>query len=432
MTEVTHRRILSIAFPIVLANFTVPLLGLVDTGVVGQMGTPEPIGAVGLGALLLSSIYWVCGFLRMGTTGLTSQAVGAGDVQEVSALLKRGLLVGFGFGLFVILAQWPLFAAAFKLAPASDTVENLARDYMVVRVWSAPATIAMYALTGWLIARERTRAVLVQQIVMNVVNIGLDLLFVLQFDWGVTGVAWATFAAEWSGLVVGLWFCRDGIAKQVGWPLILHLGRLRRMAAVNGDIMLRTLALQAVVVLFVFWGARMGDVPLAANEVLMQFVMLTAFGLDGFAFAAETLVGQAMGRRDPVGLRAAAKKTSFWGVMTSVAMAIVFAVFGGAIIDVLTTSQEVRETARVYLPYMVLGPMIGLPAWMLDGIFIGATRTRDMRNMMALSLVIYVVSAFPLMGMLGNHGLWLAMIISWIARGITLGLRYPALERAAA
>ena len=429
MVNLTHRRVLSIAVPIVLANITVPLLGLVDTGVIGQLGQAAPLGAVALGALILSAIYWVCGFLRMGTTGLTSQAIGAGDMDEAFALLKRGLLVGFGFGLFVILAQWPLFWGAFYLSPASDEVETLARQYMSIRVWSAPAAIASYAVIGWLIARERSRGVLVQQVAMNIVNIGLDVLFVLVLNWGVAGVAWATFVADWAGLAVGLWFCRDAIRTRIGWPAILDAARIKRMAMVNVDILIRTLALQAMVVMFVFWGAAMGDVQLAANEVLMQFLTLVAFCLDGFAFSAETLVGQAMGRGDRALLRRAAILSSFWGAITTVAMVALFWPFGPAIIDFLTTAPDVREAARVFLPYMIVGPLIGLPAWMLDGIFIGATRTRDMRNMMLISFAIYIAAAIPLIDQFGNHGVWLAMIVSWVARGVTLGIRYPALER---
>lgn len=427
----THRRILAIALPIVISNATVPLLGLVDTGVVGQLGSAEPIGAVAIGALILTSVYWVCGFLRMGTTGMTSQALGAENSAEVSALLQRGLLVGLGFGATLILFQWPLFMGAFWLSPASPEVEALARGYMKIRVWSAPATISLYAVTGWLIAHERSRAVLLLQIWMNGLNILLDVVFVLGLQWGVEGVALATFIAEWSGFALGLWLCRTGL-RRLGRGIIFDLGRLRRMGAVNGDILVRTLALQSIVVTFVFWGAGFGNLELAANQVLMQFVSLVAFALDGFAFSAETLVGQALGRKDRAGLRQAAFMTSAHGAVAAVLIALCFALFGGLIIDILSTSQEVRAEARIYLPYMIWGTMLGLPAWMLDGVFIGATRSRDMRNMMLLSFALYIAAAYPLMTAFGNHGLWIALILSWILRGLTLGSRYAALERAVA
>jgi multidrug resistance protein, MATE family len=426
----THARVLRIALPIVISNATVPILGAVDTAVVGQLGQAAPIGAVGLGAIILTGLYWIFGFLRMGTTGLTSQAIGAGDRVEADALLTRALLIAFAAGGAIILLQWPLFAGAFFLAPASDEVEALARDYMAIRVWSAPALIALYGITGWLIAAERTRAVLVIQVVMNGMNIVLDLWFVLGLGWGVPGVAVATFLAEWSGFAVGLWFCRDAILRGhwKDWPRVFDAVRLRRMAGVNGDILIRSLLLQGIFVSFLFLGAGFGDVPLAANQVLLQFLNITAYAMDGFAFGAETLVGQAMGARRRAALRRAAWLSSLWGLGTGVGLALFFALAGPAIVDVMTTAEPVREAARAYLPWVVLAPLIGAAPWMLDGIFIGATRTRDMRNMMAVSAAVYVAAVLVLMPVLGNHGLWAALIVSFVARGLTLWLRYPALE----
>ncbi|NIZ59961.1 MATE family efflux transporter [Sedimentitalea sp. CY04] len=425
-----HRRVLKIALPIVLSNATVPILGAVDTGVVGQLGAAAPIGAVGIGAIILSALYWVFGFLRMGTVGLTSQALGAGERGEVAALLTRALLIGFAAGSALILLQAPLFYLSFQLAPATPEVETLAQDYLRIRVWSAPAAIGLYGITGWLIAQERTRAVLVLQLWMNGVNILLDLWFVLQLGWGVNGVAYATFLAEWSGLALGLWFCR-GVLQMPdwhNWVQVFDRVRLRHMATVNGDILIRSLLLQAMFVGFLFFGAGFGDVILAANQVLLQFLLITAYAMDGFAFAAETLVGQAVGARQSKLLRRSAWLTSFWGLMVVVVLAIVFALAGGLIIDIMATSQEVRETARVYLPYMVLAPPLGWAAWMLDGIFIGATATRDMRNMMLVSFAIYGAAVVTLVPLLDNHGLWSALLISFVARGVSLAVRYPALE----
>jgi len=429
---VTHARVLKIALPIVISNATVPILGAVDTGVVGQIGLAAPIGAVGIGAVILTGIYWIFGFLRMGTTGLTSQAHGAGQTGEVAALLTRALMIGFAGGLMVIALQVPIFWAAFRISPASAEVEALARDYMAIRVWSAPAMIALFGMTGWLIAQERTRAVLMIQVLMNGVNIGLDLWFVLWLDMGVTGVAQATVIAEWGGLALGFWFCRDafGVPAWRDWPRVFDRARLRNMAMVNTDILLRSLMLQIIFISFLFLGADFGDVTLAANQVLLQFLNITAHALDGFAFAAEALVGQAYGARAVAQLRRGALMTSFWGLVVCIALAVGFATFGGAIIDLMAKVPEVQAEARSYLIYMAAAPILGLAAYMLDGVFIGATRSRDMRNMMALSLVVYVAAAAALVPSLGNHGLWLALLISFVARGVTLGLRYPALERA--
>ncbi|WP_368186710.1 MATE family efflux transporter [Aestuariibius sp. HNIBRBA575] len=431
--DLSHRRVLTIAIPIVLSNATVPILGAVDTGVVGQMGQAVPIGAVAMGAIILTSIYWIFGFLRMGTVGLTSQAKGAGDSAEVSALLSRVLMIGFVAGLLILLFQAALFTAYFYISPASAEVEDLSRDYLAIRVWSAPAAIALYGINGWLIALEKTKSVLVLQLWMNGLNIVLDLVFVLNLGWGVQGVAIATFLAEWSGLILGLYLCRSAFVGPAWRDVarVFDVARLRVMALVNSDILIRSLLLQAMFVSFLFWGAKLGDVTLAANEVLMQFLHITAYALDGFAFAAETLIGQAMGARRPGLLRRSAIITSQWGIVLCLALSAVFWVIGPWMIDVMATSAEVREHGRIYLIYMILAPIFGCAAWMLDGIFIGATRTRDMRNMMIISAVIYFGIAPILMLYWGNHGLWIALLISFVVRGATLGLRYRALENAA-
>jgi multidrug resistance protein, MATE family len=428
---VSNRRVLAIAIPIVLSNITVPLLGAVDTGVVGQLGLAAPIGAVGLGAIILSAIYWVFGFLRMGTTGLTSQANGAGNRDEVSALLMRSFLIAAAGGVAVILLQLPLFWGALQMAPASPEVENMAHTYMRIRVWSAPAVIALYGINGWLIALERTAAVLMIQVVMNGLNIILDIWFVLGLGWGVEGVAIATLIAELAGLLVGLWFCWRALKGTVWWNKnrIFDRERVVHMAVVNTDILIRSLLLQAIFVSFLFLGSDFGDVTLAANQVLTQFLQITAFGLDGFAFAAEALVGTAMGAGNVAMFRRSTVLASIWGVLTCVALSLFFWLYGGWMIDVLTTSTEVRAEARVYLIYMVVSPILGVLPWMLDGVFIGATRTKDMRNMMAVSFIVYVASVWALVPQFGNHGLWLALLISFVARGVTLVIKYPALER---
>ncbi|WP_315900377.1 MATE family efflux transporter [Maritimibacter alkaliphilus] len=426
----THRRVLRIAVPIVLSNVTVPILGAVDTGVVGQIAEAQPIAAVGLGAVILSAIYWIFGFLRMGTTGMTARAAGQGDRGEVAALLTRSLMFGLGAGAVIVALQWPIFAGALGLAPASAEVEEMSRAYMGIRIWSAPAAIGLYGLTGWLIAQERTMAVLAVQLLMNTVNIALDLWFVLGLGWGVEGVATATFIAEWSGLALALYLCRAAFRDPAwrDWGRVFDRVALIRMGVVNADILVRSLLLKATFLSFMFLAADFGDVQLAANQVLLQFLEITAFALDGFAFAAEAFVGQAMGRGDRAGLRRGALLTSGWSIAICVLLALFFALAGGWLIDVITKAPEVQQAARTYLPWMVAVPVLGVGAWMLDGIFIGATRSRDMRNMMAVSFVVYVVAAVTLVPPFGNHGLWAAFLISFVARGVTLLIRYPALE----
>ncbi|NDV99847.1 MATE family efflux transporter [Salipiger sp. PrR002] len=430
----SHSRVLQIAVPILLSNITVPILGAVDTAVVGQIPQPEPIAAVAVGAVVLSSVYWVFGFLRMGTVGLTAQARGENDACEVSALLARSLLIGLAGGVLLIALQTLIFRGAFALSPASAEVEAMARSYMQIRIWSAPAAVAIYGLTGWLIAQERTRAVLALQLGMNLVNVVLDLALVLWAHMGVEGVAIATFAAEWTGLALGIWLCRDGFLG-AGWrnrARVFDPARLRHMAALNGDILLRSLMLQGIMVSFMFVGARFGDVTLAANQVLMQFLLITTYALDGFAFAAEALVGQAVGARDLARLRRGAQLAAIWCSLVAVVLSAVFWVGGPALVSLMTVDPQVRSMALAFLPWMVATPVLQIMAFMFDGIFIGATRAGDMRNMMAVSTLIYAAVLVLSLGPMGNHGLWLAFQVSFLARGLTLALRYPALERSVA
>ncbi len=431
---ITHGRVLRIAGPIVLANATVPLLGAVDTAVIGQLGDPASLGAVGIGAVILATLYWAFGFLRMSTSGLAAQAEGADDKAERSAVLLRAMLVGVAAGLALVAAQVLLFSAAFAVAPASDTVERLAGQYLAIRIWGAPATIALYALTGWLVGLGRTRGVLVLQLWQNGINVILDLWFVLGLGWGVPGVAASTLIAEWSGLALALWLARDafGPGFRDGLARLGDRLALRRMFAASRDIMGRTVLLQLSFTSFVFLGARFGDVTLAANQVLMQFLEVTVYALDGFAFAAEALVGQAVGARSAASTRAAGRITMQLGVAGAAAMALVFAVTGPSIIDLLTTSPEVRANARNYLPWLVAAPLIGVAAWIYDGIFIGALLTGDMLRAMLLSVAVYALALALLVPAFGNHGLWAGLMVLNATRTVTLWRLYPKVAALAA
>lgn len=426
MTEVTHARMWRIAGPIVLSNATVPLLGAVDTGVVGQLGQAAPIGAVGLGAVILATVYWVFGFLRMGTSGLAAQAQGAGDGAERAAVLMRALIVGLGAGLALILLQLALVAGAFSLAPASAEVEALTRQYLAIRIWGAPATIALYAVTGWLVGVERTRAVFLLQLWINGVNILLDLWFVLGLGWGVPGVAAATLIAEWTGLAFGLWFCRDafGPVLAAAWGRLGDRVALVRMFAVNRDIMIRSVALQLCFTAFVFLGARHGDVTLAANQVLLQFLGILSYALDGFAFAAETLVGQAIGAKAAREVRQAVRLALMWTFWSGVVLGLGFWLAGPWLIDLMATAPDVRAEARHYLPWIVAAPIFGALAWAYDGIYIGALLTQEMRRLMLIAAGAYVV-ALGVTWPLGNHGLWAAMMVLFAVRSVLMHRNSP-------
>ena len=420
------------ALPVIVSNVSTPLIGIVDTGVVGQIPDPAYIGAIAVGALIFSFVFWAFGFLRMATTGLTAQSWGAVDIDEVCANLGRALLVAVAAGAAMIAVQWPIREIAFLALDGSDQVEALARTYFDIRIWSAPATLANYALLGWFIGLGRTGTGLALQLVLNVTNICLDALFVLGFGWDVPGVAAGTVLAEYLAAAAGLCIAMRHIRAMGGhWSpeRWLDAARLRRTVAVSRDIMIRSLALIFAYVWFTAQGAKQGDVILAANAVLMHFVSMGAFLLDGFAFAAEALVGRALGAARRAGVREAVRLTTYWAAGTAVVIAIAVGLLGALFVDILTVDPAARATARAYLPWAVASPLLGVWAFQLDGIFIGATRAADMRRAGLASLAIFLAAWWALTPF-GNHGLWAAMCVHWIARAGTLLYYYPALIRA--
>ena len=432
-SAITHRRIWRLAAPIILSNATIPLLGAMDTAVVGQLGEAAPIGAVGLGAVILTTLYWVFGFLRMGTSGLAAQAHGAGDEAECTAILLRGLIAAGLAGLALTAAQQFLILGALRFSPASPEVEELARQYLVIRLWGAPATISIYAITGWLVALERTGRVLAMQLLINLINVVLDLWFVLGLGWGVRGVAFATLAAEWSGALFGLWLCREafGPALAAAARRLWDRMAVRTMLAVNGDIMVRSVLLQLSFTSFIFLAAGEGDLTLAANQILIQLLRVTD-ALDGIEFAAESLVGQAVGQRRPLEVRRASRLTLCWLFAGAALLSLVYMAAGGAVIDLMATDAAVRAEARQFLPWLIVAPLIGAAGWGYDGIYIGATLTRLMRQIMILCVAIYAIAVVILLPAFGNHGLWAALMCLYVSRGVLMWRSYPAVEARAA
>ena len=431
LRPVTYRSVGAMALPVIISNVSTPLIGIVDTGVVGQIPDPAYIGAIAVGALIFTFVFWAFGFLRMATTGLTAQTWGAGDIDEVCANLGRALLVAVAAGAALIAVQWPIREAAFLAIDGSAQVELLARRYYDIRIWSAPATLANYALLGWFIGLGRTGTGLALQLVLNVTNIVLDALFVLEFGWDVQGVALGTLLAECLAAVVGLVIARRHIRRMGGrWSLTqwLDAPRLRHTVAVSRDIMIRSLALIFVFAWFTAQGAKQGDVVLAANAVLMHFVSAGAYLLDGFAFATEALVGRALGAAQRAGLRVAVRIATVWAVATAGFIAIIVAALGAHFADILTVDSAVRDAARVYLPWAAAAPLLGVWAFQLDGIFIGATRAADMRRAGLASLAIFLAAWWALTP-LGNHGLWASLYVHYVARTGTLLYYYPGLIR---
>ncbi len=427
----THRAILSIAVPIMISSVSTPLLGVVDTGVMGQLADPAYIGAVALGALIFNFAFWGFGFLRMGTTGLTAQALGAADAGEIRASLGRAVLIAFAVGAGLIALQWPIREVAFALIEGSPRVETLARDYYDIRIWAAPATLTNYALLGWFVGLGRARVALVLQLVLNLTNIGLDAFLVLGLDMGVNGVAVGTLMAEVVAAAVGLAIAARHLRGLGGrWDFVRLAApeRIRRTLAVNRAIMIRSAALILVFAWFMAQGARQGDTILAANAVLMNFIAVAAFFLDGFAFAAEALVGRAIGSANRAGFIAAARMTTWWAAGIALLASLLFAALGTVVVDTLTVDPAVRATARTYLPWAAASPLVGVCCFQLDGIFIGATRTAQMRNAMLTSLAIFLI-AWWMLAPFGNHGLWASFYVHYAARTATLFYYYPALVR---
>jgi len=428
----TPRHILYLAWPIILANIAVPMLGVVDTAVIGHLGAAAPLGAIAIGAQIFSFIYWGMGFLRMGTTGLTAQAEGAADEAEVRAVLGRAVVLGVAVGCALVVLQLPLTAGALLLFPSTPEVEALVRGYVLIRIWGAPATMLSYAVIGWFIGLRETRVVMILQVFMNLLNMALDVVFVVGLGWGVRGVALGTLISEVTaaglGVVAVILHLRHRSRPER--PLrIIEPGALGQMLLINQDIFLRTLLLISAFAWFTRQGARSGELVLAANHVLLQFLVFSAFFLDGFAFSTEALVGRAVGASDRQAVARTVRLTTALAVATSVLTSGVFAVLGPGIISALTDVEAVRKAALVYLWYAVLHPIVGVWCFQLDGIFIGATRSREMRNAMVVSFAIYIGVWWLLSGALGNHGLWLSFLVFFVVRGLTLGLYYPGLLR---
>jgi MATE family multidrug resistance protein len=430
--EVSHRRMLLIALPMTVSHVTTPLLGLVDATVIGRLGEAHLLGAVALGAVIFDFLFWSFGSLRMATAGLTAQATGAGDRREVDRALARALCVAALVGFALLALQWPIAALAFRLAGASEAVNAALATYFAVRIWSAPFALANYVILGSTLGRGRTDLGLVLQVAINLSNILLTILFVTGLGWGVAGAALGTVLAEVAGVGLGLavlWRLGSnpfGIAPAE----ILHRSALVRTLAVNRDIMIRTMALALAFGIFTALGARAGDVTLAANAVLYNMFLIGGYFLDGFATAAETLCGQSIGARDEGAFRRAVRLSLLWSVGFGLAVSGLFLLGGGLFIDFVSTNPDVRAHAREFLVFAALTPLFGAAAFAYDGIFIGATWTRAMRDLMLLAFALFATVVFFAEG-LGNAGLWLAFLAFLAARGLGQAALSPGLTRQA-
>jgi MATE family multidrug resistance protein len=411
-----------------VANLTTPLIGIISTIAIGRLGDATLLGGVAMASVIFDCLFWLFGFLRMSTLAFTAQALGAGETQELRAPLIRGFAAAALIGACLIVLQIPLAAVLMEAMGGSGGVTRAAKTYFSIRIWSAPLALANYVVLGWLVGQARAKLALTLQLAINVVNMAATALLVLALDAGVAGAAIAALVAEAAGLVLGVLAARRLTRGQPPLPRVALLDRtkLMRMLNVNRDIMIRTAALISAFLFFTAQGARSGDVTLAANAVLNNFLLVNAFFLDGLANAAEQLCGRAYGARDRDGFSTAVRLVLLWGFGFAVAVTVIFALFGGSLIDIMTASEAVRHGARDYLWFVVLAPLLAVFAFGYDGIYIGATWARDMRNLMALSLLIFL-SAWLALRPFGNAGLWGAMLFFYAARGGLQALRYPAM-----
>ncbi|WGJ16103.1 MATE family efflux transporter [Methylocapsa sp. D3K7] len=427
--QVSHARVARLALPMTLAHMTTPLLGVADAAVIGRLGQAHLLGAIAASAIIFDFIFWSCGFLRMGTAGLTAQALGAGDSSEQRATLLRALIVGLFIGAAMICLQAPIAWIGFGALAASPEVTDAGRLYFNIRIWSAPFALANYAVMGAIVGRGRTDIALALQVMINLGNIGLNIAFVYGLSLGVQGSAAGTLAAEVLGALGGLFVVwrmyRDLFSVPCG--RVFDREKIARMFVINRDIFVRNTALLFAFAFFTAQGARGGDIVLAGNAILQNLVLVAAFFLDGFATAAEQMCGQSIGARDAASFHASVRLTALWCFIFAAGLSVAALLFGDVFIAFLTTNPHVRIQANEYLMFAALVPLVGALAYEFDGVFIGATWTRDMRNMMLLSLAVYLAS-FMLLRPLGNTGLWLSLLLFLAMRGLSLAWRYRKLS----
>lgn len=430
----TRGAVLAQTWPIMLGQASVPLVGIVDTAIIGRTGDAAALAGVALGSAIINLVFWTFGFLRMGMSGLVAQARGAADVRESDALLIRGVTIGGVIGLALLALAGPIMGLAFFALPPGGGVAAPAHAFVAARFLGAPAALAGFAINGWLVGCRRTRLALVLQLVMNAVNVALDTLLVWHFGLGARGAGLGTAAAEWTALMLGLALALGPggarpltLFSRAGFHVLVARDRLVRLFAVNRDLMIRTVALLMLFTWFANAGARLGAITLAANHVLMQFIELAAYVLDAFAMTAEERVGHALGAKSRASFDRAIRLSGEFALGGGALLAVLFLVGGRWGIATIATDPGVRQTALALLPMAALAPLIGAPSWLLDGVFIGATQGRALRNAAVVSTAAYLACDLAFRPF-GDTGIWAALLLSYVFRAATLGLALPALR----
>ena len=428
----TDRNILRIAIPSIVSNITVPLLGLVDTSIAGHLGATAYIGAIAVGGMFFNMVYWIFGFLRMGTGGLTAQAYGAGRKDEAARILLRSLGLALLLGTTLIALHRPLATLFFRLLAPTPGVEAYARSYYTILIWGAPAVLGLYGFTGWFLGMQNARFPMFVAILQNVVNVGASLALVVGAGWKVEGVATGTLIAQYAGLLLAFFLWRrhyDGRLKRLQRRNTWERNALLRFFSVNRDIFFRTVCLVAVSTYFTACGARQGDLILAANALLMQFFMLFSYVMDGFAYAGEALGGHCYGARDAAGFDSLTQRLFLWGGGLATLFTAAYWAGGESLLSILTDDQAVRTAARDFLPYAVAIPFAGFAAFLFDGLFIGTTSTRGMLLAVGGAAAIFFLTERGLTDSLGNHALWMAFLLYLLLRGVIQGLCYGKVRR---
>ncbi len=427
-----YRRVFLLAIPLILSNLTQPLLSTVDTVLSGHLPGAAALGGVAIGGIFFNGVFWTFGFLRMGTTGLVAQAFGARDTHSLGLHLLRAMLSALLIGAVVLLLRGPLIAMAISLLGASPEVRVNALLYCHIRIWSAPAALANYVILGSLLGRQRARTALALQATINLTNLAVALWLVIHLHWGVAGIATATLSADWAGCLLGLALTRHAGALASGpihWRELADSVSLRHLFALNRDILIRTVGLVGAYAWFTRTGARSGDTILAANALLMNLHLVASYGLDGFANATEALVGESVGARRLDAFRSVLRASTTAAFVVAVCISLLYLACGHQLIGLSTNQESVRALAIRFLPWVVVLPIISVWGFLMDGVFIGATRAHDLRNSMLISVGVFLVLAVMLERLIGNHGLWCAFCLFNAMRGLTLGLRIPGIEK---
>lgn len=418
-----NRRILRLAIPNIISNITIPLLGMIDTAIVGRLGEAAAIGAIGIGTTIFNMIYWTCGFLRMGTSGITAQAYGSRNLRECTHILVRSMTVAVTLAVLLVIFRHPIGTLALRLMQGSEGAQRLAADYFFARIWAAPASISLFAIHGWFIGMQNSKTPMVVSLISNVVNVVFSLLFVFHYDMGIAGVAWGTVVAQYSGVAASwiFWSVNYGrLRKYIDWRASMRLKPMTQFFHINKDIFLRTLCLVAAYTFFTAASSRFGDEVLATNTLLMQLFTLFSYMSDGFAYAAESLTGRYIGARNRRGLKEAIGRLLWWSLAIALLYVAVYLLGWRSILSLFTDSEAIIDTARHYIGWVIVIPLAGCIPFLIDGILLGATRTQMLRNTMFIAIACYFGLYYATVPALGNNAVWLAFVSFIVLRGILL------------